>query len=243
MLPEDPSPQAPVRQDHAELEAQYAKIVGEQALQLSLQKSHAELIDRQLAAASQPQTAPHSGPPNTPGVNAAERLKTRAAQLIRTAWRRRETIALAVGSPVAAVVFLFVIYVLFIPQSIRYAFADQKSCVGSPAIFPSLLKTSSGGTFKLTHEPTISIGHTAIFSYRLCAVPSRGPLASTGYVNKQWLPVIGLHIGKSIKVVTGGYPVAFAGSLGTKAIPIEKPLLFKLSASDATFDYAVTANG
>jgi len=56
------------------------------------------------------------------------------------------------------------------------------------------------------------------------------------------MSIAGIHIGKSIKVNTDNYPVADESSLGTKAIPIEKPLLFKLNIPDATFNYAVAAN-
>jgi len=208
MPPEESQTETSIRQDFAELEARYAKIV------------------RQPASSG-----------------FTERVKARAAKLWQPVWRRRETIALVVGSPLALVVFILVVYMLFVPQSIRYAFADRQNCVVSPAVFPSVFKTDSGGTFKLSREPAVSIGHTALFSYRLCATPSRGPLASTKYASRQWVSLAGWHLGKSIKVVTGGYPVAFAGSLGTKAIPLQKPLTFKLSLSDATFNYEVAANG
>jgi protein MpaA len=171
------------------------------------------------------------------------RLKRRATEFCRAFGQHREFIVLAVGSPLAVGVLLFVAYMLFLPQSIHYAFADQKSCVGSPTIFPSLLKTNSQTTFRLSHEPTISIGHTPIFSYRLCATPIHDPSASVSYINHQWIPIGGLRVGKAIKVVTADYPVAFDGSLGTKAIPLEKPLVFTLNRPDATFNYALVANG
>ncbi len=232
MLPEEPRTEASISQNFAELEARYAKIVREQALQLLLQQSHAEQVDRQLAAAARPpETGPETKPPN------------RAAGLWRPVWQRRQALALAVGSPLALAVFVLAVYMLFVPQSIRYAFADRQNCVTSPAVFPSVLKTGSGGTFRLIREPAVSIGHTALFSYRLCAAPGRSPLASTKYTSRQWVSLAGLRLGKSIRIVTGSYPVAFAGSLGTKAIPLEKPLTFKLSLSDATFDYEVAANG
>jgi protein MpaA len=177
-------------------------------------------------------------------------LEARYAQIVQKrtfqplVWRlkrHREAVALGVGSPLILGVLLLSAY-MFLPQSIHYAFADQKSCTGSPTIFPSLLKTNSSTTFTLSHEPTISIGHTPIFSYRLCAIPNHRPMALASYIDHQWVSEVGLHIGKSIKVVTPGYPVAFAGSLGTKAIPIEKPLVFKLNSTDGTFNYAVVAN-
>lgn len=170
------------------------------------------------------------------------RLKRRINEFFHAFWRHREAVALGVGCPLVLAVLFFGAY-MFLPQSIRYAFADQKSCISSPTIFPSLLKTNSSATFTLSHEPTISIGHTPMFSYRLCAMPNHGPRALADYTNHQWIPVAGLDIGKSIKVVTASYPVASAGSLGTKAIPIEKPLLFKLNSTDETFNYAVVANG
>lgn len=241
-MPEESQTQASIQPDYAELEARYAEIVREQALQLLLQKSHAEQVDGQVFSALPP-VGSEVEPQNDSGPGLIDGLKARAAELSRPFWHRREAIALFAGGPLALIVFALVIYTLFLPQSIRYAFAAQKSCVASPALFPSLLKTGSQGTFRLSHEPTVSIGHTAIFSYRLCASPSRGPLASTSYANRQSIGVGGLRIGKSIKVVTAKYPLAFAGNLGAKAIPIEKPLTFKLNLPDATFDYAVAANG
>ncbi|PJE65034.1 hypothetical protein COU91_03850 [Candidatus Saccharibacteria bacterium CG10_big_fil_rev_8_21_14_0_10_47_8] len=166
-------------------------------------------------------------------------LKIQIFKILQHIWRYRVAIALTSQ----ASVLLFVGYMLFWPQSIHYSFASQKSCVTSPVIFPNLFKTDTKGTFNLNRTPTISIGHMPIFSGSLCAAPQQHPQSKTTYANHQKLYLGGLHIGKSVKIVTNSYPAVYAPNFGVAAIPIDKPLNFKLSLNDATFNYAITANG
>ncbi|MFI5270502.1 MAG: M14 family zinc carboxypeptidase [Candidatus Saccharimonadales bacterium] len=154
----------------------------------------------------------------------------------------RLRISLIAGGTLATFTIFFILYMIFLPVSLRYVFAQQKNCVSSPLIFPSVFKNDSHGVFTLSRTSTVSIGHTTIFSSKLCATPEQSPLPSTVYMNHQWMSIAGIHIGKSIKVDTGYYPVADESSLGNKAVPTEKPLLFKLNIPDATFNYAMAAN-
>lgn len=221
MLSEESRSQELAPHDYAELEARYSQIVGEQKRQLDI----------------------HGIPRVDDYARGEQLLKVRITRFLHSAWRRKARISLAIGGSLAVIILLFIASTIFLPQSIRYAFAQQKNCVSSPLIFPSIFKTDSGGVFALSRTSSVSIGHTTIFSSQVCATPTRYPLSSARYTNHQWLSIAGVHIGKSIKVVTADYPVAFVGSLGTKAIPIEKPLLFKLNLPDATFNYSVVVNG
>lgn len=170
-------------------------------------------------------------------------VKTRVVNLLKLVWQYRLMIGLISGITLLAGGLVFVVYMLFLPQSIHYAFANQQSCVGSPVVFPNTFKTDAKSTFTLSRKPTISIGHKPIFSYRLCATPKNTPSQRTTSVNHQWISVNGLHIGKSIKVITPGYPAVYAPNFGVKAVPVDKPLTFKLNSNDATFNYAIAANG
>ena len=173
----------------------------------------------------------------------AERVEAHIIKNLEVLWLYRTFIALVFGVPLLVILLLLAAYMLFFPQSIHYDFASQNNCAGSPVIFPSIFKTDSTNAFKLSRVPTVSIGHTPLFSYHLCAKPLYSPLGGTSYTEHQWVAVGGWRPGKSIKIVTSAYPKASAINLGTQAIPIQKPLVFTLSQPDATFSYALVANG
>lgn len=170
-------------------------------------------------------------------------LKIRGINFLKSVWRYRLMICLVSGVTLLAGILIFIASMLFLPQSIHYAFANQQSCVGSPVIFPNTFKTDTKSTFTLTRKPTVSIGHKPIFSYQLCATPKNTPSQNTAYANHQWISVNGLHVGKTIKVITPGYPTVYTPSFGAKAVPVDKPLIFKLGTTDVTFSYAIAANG
>jgi protein MpaA len=185
-------------------------------------------------------------PPENP-TNFPELEARYAAAVQRQLWRLRlrrwARWGLFASAPLGALILILIALMLFLPQSIRYDFANQKSCVVSPVIFPNSFKTDSAGTFKLSRKTSLTIYHTPVFSYRLCASPALSPRAQTAYTKHQWLFLGSWHLGKVVKVITANYPVAAAVNLSNKAIPIQKPLKFNLNLADATFDYAVSANG
>jgi len=167
----------------------------------------------------------------------------KAVWLFKIFWRRRKYFTLiTIGGLLAIIVVIFSVYT-FLPQTIRYSFAGQKSCIDNPALFPNIFKSSSKETFSLTRVADLSIGKTPIFTFQLCAVLSSTPLPRTTYTNQQRLSIGSLHIGKSIKIITPKYPIISNVSIGAKSIPLDKPILFKLNQADATFDYVVIANG
>lgn len=207
--------------------------------------------DKQVIMAPENSVAQPPNPAHPPGrrptafhslIASARLVEIRAIRDLDIVWLYRRFIMLAIVTPLAVCLLSVMAYMLFLPQSISYAFASGRSCAASPLVFPSLFKTTPQGVFTFKRPSTISVGHTAVLSYRICAVSARSPQAHAAYDGRQWLALGGLNLGKSIKVTTAGYSAISDSSLSGKAIPIEKPLLFKLSQPDATFNYAVQAN-
>jgi len=158
-------------------------------------------------------------------------------------WQRRKVIGLtSVGLVYGSLMLLF-LFTVFVPQSVHFAFASSKNCVASPAFFPGLDHERPASVFQLSHRSTISIAHKPIFSYALCAVPTSKPLATTAYIDHQQFSFAGLHITKSIKVVTSSYPTIHSENFVAKNVPISKLLKFTITPLDATFDYALATNG
>jgi len=222
MLAVKHSSEEPEQRDFAELEARYLQIVSEQKRQLEMHKGPVQYVV---------------------DITLWQRLNIRISMLLQNIWRHRVPISLAGGGALAAIILFAIIYMFFEPQSIGFAFAQSKNCVASPLVFPSLFKTDSRETFVLKRKASVSMGHTAIFSSQVCAIPTLHPLPLTSYTDHQWVSLGGLHIGKLIRIVTPGYPIAYEGNLGDKAIPIEKPIIFKLNTTDATFNYSVDIAG
>lgn len=159
---------------------------------------------------------------------------------LQTLWQHQRIFALVGGASFAVLVLSFSVYT-FWPQSIHYTFAEQRGCIVNPTILPNNFKSVSQGTFALNRTPTVSIAHTPIFSYRLCAQLRSTPRANSTYAYRQVLA--GLRLRKSIRVTTGDYSSVADINLGHQAIAPDKQLVFQLSSPDATFQYAVVANG
>jgi protein MpaA len=170
-------------------------------------------------------------------------IRLRLAQVFKAFWRYRKVITIITSCSLLSIIMAGFIVFTFLPPSIHYSFADHESCIDNPAIFPNLFKSSPKTIFSLTRIADVSIGKTPIFSYKLCAKLNSAPAPQVTYTNHQQLSIGGLHINRSVRIITPNFPSVASVNLDAKAIPINKPIVFKLNQFDATFDYAIVANG
>jgi len=144
----------------------------------------------------------------------------------------------------ASIGFLTVLLILTLisllaPQTIRFSYAAGTSCTSSLKLFPSWSQDHNAGAFALHRPVAWSIGHTPIFTTKVCATPVMAPTASaTVSGSEHWL-----FFAKPLRVATGAYPVmSSANDFGIHPIPLARPANFRLSAADKTFGYAIMAN-
>ena len=170
-------------------------------------------------------------------------IRLRLALLLKAFWRHRKVITIITSCSLLVIIVAGFIVFTFLPPVIHYSFADHESCVDNPALFPNLFKSGPKTTFSLTRISDVSIGKTSIFSYKLCVTLNSIPSPQVTYIDHQQLSIGGLHISRSIRIITPDFPSVANVNLGSKAIPINKPIVFKLNQFDATFNYAIVANG
>jgi protein MpaA len=157
--------------------------------------------------------------------------------------RRNYKVFLGIGLAVLAFVSIYLSFYVFLPQTIAYTYSTTSSCTTSPILFPNLFKTKTQGAFTLTHRPSVSIGHTDLFSYRVCATPITDPGALKSYDGKQEVSIGFISFGKPIMIKTPQYPLVHTKTVISRAIPLEKPLVFSISTPDANFEYQLNSNG
>lgn len=147
----------------------------------------------------------------------------------------------------SCLVILTAIYswALFWPQSINFDYANHQVCILGPSIFPDMFKSKAGNTFVVIRPSYISLGHSALFSYQLCALPHSAPKAHQIYNSQQIFSLPALKLKKEIKVKTGNYSkVSVASEEIIKNEPISPvdSVQFKLTQPDQTFAYSLSAN-
>jgi protein MpaA len=230
--------QATTTATYEQLEVRYRQAVSDQMLTLELQgDTWSDTYHKPPATAA----------PKLAGITtiiqhrfqAVTRMWTHIVHALKV---HRTIILLYSGIGIAALVIGCTIYT-YTPQTVSYAFSNQKNCIVNPQLMPNGFKTTAQQPFILNRSPTLSIGHTIIVSYRLCVVANSAPKADTDYTDHQYFSLAGFHLSKSVRIVTNQYPVASASAAVANAVPLDTPLLFRLNKPDTTFSYELQANG
>jgi protein MpaA len=143
--------------------------------------------------------------------------------------------------PPLALILLFFIYSVFVPDNISYSFSGSSHCSPSPLLLPGLFARTQTGAFKLERSDFKVLG-VSVYSGSVCAEPNTSPSPTTAYKGQEWLNIFGLKLAKTESIKTTNYVMANAPKLGASAIPIQKPLTINLNSRDQTFSYALSAN-
>jgi hypothetical protein len=154
----------------------------------------------------------------------------------RLPWRRIAIFSAAV----AAVISIFYTLSFFWPRNINFAFAGS-NCFFNPVILPGLVKAEPSANFKVSLNPTLSLGGLALYSDATCVSASHAPTQNMTEVIKL-SPAGNPFFKKEIKVTTTTLPTVSALTKISSPIAADGLLTFKTDLPDELFTYQLTTN-
>lgn len=126
-------------------------------------------------------------------------------------------------------------------QRVAYTYSERTACVTSPKFLPQLFRSDTKNGYRVDRTTSFSVFGQPIYSHALCATPTEAPKAESEHYLRESLFGV-TAIGKPIHVESASYTKIRATTPTDKAVPVDKPLRFKLDKPDAAFIYTVQAN-
>lgn len=140
---------------------------------------------------------------------------------------------------VAFVATAIYVVVFIVPKTITFSYAAAKSCTVLPTVLPTLPRTVVEGSYTVSPQGGLKVGHVWLFATSICVAPTKAPAAEIATVG--YSPFGGWLFNQRLSIVVPEAPRASSKGLGAP-IPTTKKLPIELSAADTIHTYMLVAN-
>jgi protein MpaA len=164
-------------------------------------------------------------------------IHKRLVRLTKDAW----DLPLIYRVPAIVFLVLFLLYgaIFFSPKEVVFSYAAKETCVNHFTFFPSVLRQSGDGYFKLRADGVITLGGFRLAATKACVFPVRAP--TEGAYRNSIAPGGSWLLKKEFTIRAGRLPVASVQALH-RPIPTSIPLTIGLSTTDRVFEYRWIVN-